>query len=198
MDFDYVSGRFGVAVQRNDANSTPDPVVNTLGASLGFGFGADSSFVLEPALDIMWTNYEWMNGRAAPTPSESGGGNNIFVLAMLLDIPVYWNFPIGGRFSGSLGMGTAILMRASFPADKTPGYADEMKDNLSRAATYFWEAGRWFYPSAALRLSIWLQEGFSFALTGRAFYPLANLWNNEPALLDSSIIQVSLSVLVEL
>lgn len=192
-------GRFGVAIIDNEEDSAPSPVLNTLGGGVSLSFREDFFITLEPGLDLMWTNYEWYDDRrAAPTPSETGGGNNVFVLGLLLDVPVVFSFPIADRFSGAFSVGPAFLFRISFAGDDTAGYEDEMAANLSRVAAYFWQGARWLYPSAALRLNVWLQEGFTFALGARGFLPVFNLWTKDAPFWDAAILHVTLSMYVDL
>lgn len=199
FDVSQASGRFGVAIVNNSEDSAPSPVLNTLGGSVELSFKDDYFLTLEPGLDLMWTNYEWYDGRrAAPTPAETGGGNNVFVLGLLMDVPVVFSFPIADRFSAAVSVGTAFLLRISMPGDTTAGYETQMADNLSKVSTYFWQAGRWWYPSASIRLNVWLQEGFTFALAVRGFLPLFNAWTKDAPFWDAAILHATLSMYVRL
>ena len=64
--------------------------------------------------------------------------------------------------------------------------------------SYFWSSGRWFYPSAALRLDVSLQQGFTFAMGVRGFLPVFNAWTGDAAFWDHGALHVTMSMLMEL
>ncbi len=199
LDLTMASGRFGVAIITNTEPTAPNPVLNTLGGSLELTFREGYSLTVEPALDVLWTNYEWYEDRrAAPTPAETGGGNNVFVLGFLIDLPVVASFRFSERLSGAVSAGPAFLFRASFAGDTTAAVADLMAANLAKVSAYFWQAGRFFYPSAALRFDVFLQEGFTFAIGVRGFLPLFNAWAGDAGFWDAAILHVTLAMRVDL
>lgn len=199
LDLTTASGRFGVAIITNVEDSAPDPVLNTLGGSVELAFADGFFLTLEPGLDLMWTNYEWFEGRrAAPTPSETGGGNNVFVLGFLLDVPVVASFRFSERIGGAASAGLSFLFRASFAGDDSAAFESVMAENLSRVSAYFWQAARWLYPSAALRFDVYLQEGFTFAVGVRGFLPIFNAWTGDAGFWDSAILHVTLAMRVGL
>ncbi|GAB1455682.1 hypothetical protein MASR2M48_09890 [Spirochaetota bacterium] len=106
MDFEAASGRFGVAIVSNDSGlGAAGPVVNTLGGSVAISFLKGFFLSLQPSLDLYWTNYEWASGRAVPTESERGEGNNAFVLGFIVDLPVTATL----RFSERIGAAAAMV-----------------------------------------------------------------------------------------
>jgi hypothetical protein len=127
LDLTGFSGRFGVGIiqivfEEEDVSPPPTPVsVSTLGGSLMVSF-ADGYFLgMEPALDLLWTNYQWFDGRrAVPTEYENDSMNNAFVLGFLIDLPVVASFRINDNFGGSFGLGPAFLLGLPLPAMQMP------------------------------------------------------------------------------
>jgi len=199
IDLDAASGRFGVAIINNSSGKgAASPVVNTLGGSLVVGFAKGFFLTLQPALDLFWTNYEFNEGQAVPTDLSTGGGNNAFMLAFLLDLPVTASYAFNERIGVSGSIGTAFLMRAAFAGDTTAAYETEMAANQAAIASYFWSRGRWFYPSASLRLEVFLQENFTFAFGARGFLPVFNAWTDNPSFRDEGILQITMAMIVGL
>lgn len=199
MDLSVATGRFGVMIIRNVEDTAPNPVLNTLGGSVELTLGNLSFMTLEPGLDVMWSNYEWFEDRrAAPTPAETGEGNNVFVLGMLLDVPLVFSARFSERLGGAASIGTSLLFRASFAGDTTVGTEAAMAYNLSRVSAYFWQAGRWLYPSAALRFDVYVQDGYTFAVGLRGFLPLFNAWTGDVSFWDAAMLHVTLGMRVTL
>lgn len=192
MDFEAVSGRFGVAIVNNASDlGAASPVVNTLGGSAILSFSKGFFLSLQPGLDIFWTNYEWNSGRAVPTEAETGGGNNAFVVGLLLDVPLTATVRFNERLGGAASLGTSFLLRAAFASDITD-------ENLSSIASYLWSSGRWFYPSASLRFDVYLQQNFTFAMGVRGFLPVFNAWSGNDNFWDEGILHVTMAMLVGL
>lgn len=204
IDLAAFSGRFGVGIihiayEDEGQVSPPTPVsVSTLGGSLVVSFTDDFFLGLEPALDLLWTNYEWFDGkRAVPTESESTSLNNAFILGFLIDLPLVASFRINDRIGGSFGLGPAFLLRAAFAGDPNAKDDPELKDNISSILSYFWSAGRWFYPSATLRLNVFLQEGFTFGLGVRGSMPVFNAWTGDVPFWDHGMVHISLGMIID-
>jgi len=200
IDLESITGKFGVAViniERSDDSQpmAPIPIVNTLGLGLGLPFAEGSAWALRPALDFLWTNYEWDAGsnRAIPTESEQTGSNNVFVLGLLLDLPVSYDFRFSERLGGGVQLGLAALMRISLPGDPNLP-REEVEENLAKVSSYFWGAARWLYPSFGLRFDVFLQEGFTFVLGLRGFLPIFNAWTGDAPFLDHLTGHVSLGM----
>lgn len=194
IDLEAASGRFGVAVLNNTAPTAPSPILNTLGGSAIVSFAAGLPLTLEPGIDLYWANYEWFDGRAVPTETERGQGNNVFVLGFLVDLPLYVTVRFNERLSGAFGLGPAFNLRTSFAGDTTAGFEPEMAANLASVSSYFWREGRWFMPAAAVRFHVFLQEGFTFAVGVKGFLPVYNAWAGDAPFWDHTILQVNLSM----
>ena len=97
--------------------------------------------------------------------------------------------------SGSLG--TAFLIRLAFAGDDTAD-PEVMSANLALIRSYLWSQGRWFYPSASLRMDVYLQQKFTFAFGARGFVPLLNLWSGNPKFFDEGILQITMAMIVGL
>ncbi len=199
LDLEAASGRFGVIVINNQHDAIPLlPVTNTLGGSVVVSFAKGFFLSLQPALDLYWTNYKWQEGRAVPTETETGQGNNAFVLGFILDLPVTATFSFSSRVGGAASLGPAFILRAAFAYDQTASEQESMAANLASIASYFWQAGRWFNPSVALRFDVYLQENFTFAFGVRGLFPIHNLWNGNPNVLDEGLLHVTMAMLVGL
>ena len=204
LDFSAFSGRFGVGIvhiayEDEGQVTPPTPVsVSTLGGSLLISF-ADGFFLgVEPAIDLLWTNYQWFdNRRAVPTEYENESINNAFVLGFLVDLPLVATFKINDRFGASFGLGPAFLLRAAFAGNPNAKDDPELKENISRILSYFWSSGRWFYPSATLRMNVFLQEGFTFGLGVRGSMPVFNAWTQDVAFWDHGMIHITLGMIIE-
>jgi len=206
LDLAAFSGRFGVVIiniaYTDDEQvqvPPPSPVsVSTLGGSLTVTF-ADGFFLgLEPALDLLWTNYQWFDGRrAVPTEYEESSDNNAFILGFLIDLPLVASFRINERFGGSFGLGPAFLLRAAFAGDPNAKDDPELRDNISSILSYFWSEGRWFYPSATLRMNVFLQEGFTFGLGVRGSMPVFNAWTKDVGFWDHGMVHISLGMIID-
>ncbi len=199
MDLEAATGRFGVAIVNNSSGlGAAGPVVNTLGGGVVVSFQKGFFLNVQPSLDLYWTNYEWSVYRAVPTETETGGGNNAFVLGFILDLPVTATYSFNERIGVSGSLGTAFLVRLAFAGDSTAGYEDEMASNLSLIRSYLWSQGRWFYPSMSLRMDVYLQQNFTFAVGARGFIPIFNLWTGNPKFFDEGILQITMAMIVGL
>jgi hypothetical protein len=199
LDIEAATGRFGVAIVNNSSGQgAAGPVVNTLGGGIVVSFLKGYFLNVQPSLDLYWTNYEWSVDRAVPTETETGGGNNAFVLGFLLDLPVTATYSFNERIGVSGSLGTALLIRLAFAGDNTASYQDEMASNLASIASYLWSQGRWLYPSVSLRMDVYLQQNFTFAFGARGFIPIFNLWTGNPKFFDEGILQITMAMIVGL
>lgn len=199
MDIDGFSGRFGVAVINNQSDPIPViPRLNTLGGSMMVSFAPDFFLSLQPGLDLYWTNYKWFEDRAVPTESETGDGNNAFILGFILDIPLTATFDFNERFGAAVALGPSFVLRVPFANDDTAGSEDAMAANLDSIASYLWSSGRWFYPSASLRFHVFLQQNFTFAFGVRGSLPVFNAWTDNPNFWDEGILHITMAMLIGL
>jgi hypothetical protein len=206
LDLAAFSGRFGVGIMHIAYDSEeqvqvppPTPVsVSTLGGSLVVSFAENFFLGVEPALDLLWTNYQWFDGRrAVPTEYEESSTNNAFVLGVLIDLPLVASFRINERIGGSFGLGPAFLLRAAFAGDPNAKDDPALKENISSILSYFWSEGRWFYPSATLRMNVFLQEGFTFGLGLRGSMPVFNAWIKDVDFWDHGMLHISMGMIID-
>lgn len=223
FDITHAGGSLGVLLINNTVpESAPNPVVNTIGGFVNFTFTSGSGvapssgiaapvfapgFLLSTALDILWLNYENRNGVAVPTETETGGGNNVFVIGFLLDVPFGYVFYFGPpvtetlphRFSATLLAGASFLFRICMNGDTTEAYANEMEQNRIAVAQYLWDSGRWFYPMVGGKFGIVLQETFTFTLGVKWYIPLFNLWTTDNnSFLNASMLAIQLAMQISL
>ncbi len=209
FDIEAATGRFGVDILNSDVPGiilAPSPVMNTLGGSAIFSFKEGFFLTFEPGLDLFWTNYENLDGRAVPTETDRGAGNNVFVLGFLLDIPLTATVRFGPsvsealphRFAVAFSLGPAFVLRTVFKNDLTIGTETAMAANQQAIIDYFWAQGRWFYPAAGIRFEIALQERFNFLIGVREFLPIFNGWTNTTPFLDHNMLHIIISMRVKL
>ncbi|HUW69340.1 MAG TPA: hypothetical protein VMX33_03840 [bacterium] len=198
LDIEAAAGRFGVAIIFNGSGvaGTSNQVVNTIGGSMALAIRKGYFLDLQPTLDLYWTNYEWAADQAVPTQVEHGDSNNAFVVGVILSVPVTATMHFTDRIGGSASIGPAFVMRAAFANDDTDPAV--MASNLASMVSYFWSAGRWFYPTASVRFEVYLQQNFTFAFGARGFLQLANAWTSSPDFFDGSILQITMAMLIGL
>ncbi|HOT59295.1 MAG TPA: hypothetical protein P5519_08040 [Spirochaetia bacterium] len=221
FDITHAGGSLGVLIINNTVpESAPNPVVNTIGGFANFtftsvpGFAPGSSvpgfapgFFLSTALDILWLNYENRDGIAVPTETETGNGNNVFVIGLLLDVPLGYVFYFGPpvteslphRFSATLLAGTSFLFRICMNGDTTEAYASVMEQNRIAVAQYLWGNGRWFYPMISGKFGIVLQETFTFTVGAKWYIPIFNLWTTDDnSFFNASMLAIQLAMQISL
>jgi hypothetical protein len=116
------------------------------------------------------------------------------VLGFIVDLPITATFRFNERIGGAAAIGPAFVLRAAFANDDGP----DMDANLSSIVSYLWGSGRWFYPSASLRMDVYLQDNFTFAFGVRGSLPIFNLWTDSVSFFDESILHITMSMLVGL
>lgn len=212
FDITHAGGSLGVLIINNTVpESAPNPVVNTIGGFANFTFtsvpGFTPGFLFSTALDILWFNYENRDGIAVPTEAETGGGNNVFVIGLLLDIPFGYVFYFGPpvtetlphRFSATLLAGTSFLFRICMNGDTTEAYASEMEQNRIAVSQYLWGSGRWFYPMLGGKFGIVLQEAFTFTVGVKWYIPIFNLWTpDDNSFFNASMLAIQLAMQISL
>lgn len=175
------------------APAAADPFLVTLGASLPWRFW--DPFFAEAMLDFWGTFYEYTASRAVPTEYETDKG--FLVLAALLSLQIGNRWTVVERLErkedGSSGiaerlelgyaLGFDFLFRvpldwnnnnpfgSASPAERTAGAAS--------SASYFYGAGRFFYPESRLFASWRLSPEFGMTFSLRALWPLFHAWDAE-------------------
>jgi len=209
FDIEAATGRFGVDILNSDVPGVtlaPSPVMTTLGGSAIFSFAQGFFLTLEPGLDLFWTNYENLDGRAVPAEIERGAGNNIFILGFLLDIPLTATVRFGpslgetiaNRFAVAFSLGPSFVFRAGFKYDNTIAVQELMAANQKAVLSYLWAQGRWFYPAAGIRFEYALQERFTFQVGVREFLPVFNAWTGTTPFLDHNMLHIIIGMRVTL
>jgi hypothetical protein len=152
--------------------SVSNPSINfNLGAGLVMPLVPGSRFSFEPSGDFYFAYYEYFNGRPVPTAQEDGSA---FGLGLLLDAPLVYTLPLGGGFSLGLGLGLCFDLRVALTLDPNYKAGDTALMN-----GYFWGQGRFVTPSTILRGEYKLTERVGFGFSGRALWPVYNLWSGE-------------------
>jgi len=169
--------------------AAPGPVLTTLGASLPLRIW--DPFFVEPMLDFWMTTYEYTASRAVPTEYETNKG--FLVLAALLSLQAGARWTVAERMEAQpdgssklmerLELGGALGFDFLFrlPLDYNGGTATtaERTAGAASAVSYFYGAGRFFYPETRFFASWRLSPGFGVNFNVRALWPLFHAWDGE-------------------
>lgn len=179
--------------QVGGAPAAADPLLTTLGFSLPWRFW--DPFFAESMVDFWMTTYEYTASRAVPTGEETNKG--FLVLAALLSLQVGNRWTVydspekeedgivtaaATRLELGYALGADFLFR--LPIDYNGGTAStaDRAAGAAAAPSYFYGAGRFFYPETRAFLSWRLSPGFGITGSLRALWPLFHLWDGESGL----------------
>lgn len=168
--------------------SAPSPLAVFFGGEYRFPLPR-FKLTLAPSFSIYSLQYLWANDRPLPAEIEN---RTAYVPCLLLDLPVLWTRE-SGRFLLSAGGGFGILARYGFldsgvASDEiNPGELYTAGEQVKKINAYFWDSGRWFYPSLQVGARYRLETGWGGGFTLRVSYPLANLWSSPSVPLEDSV-----------
>lgn len=153
--------------------------------STALNFGAEYEykgikyFSIVPSLDFSIFYYSLLNQKAYICEIENRTG---LAMSFLLDTPFMARFDIKSC-TISIGGGLAFFIRYALLA---PGINPSASGSggLSTAAElkeinkYFWQKGRFFYPSLRFKTEYTFTSGWKTGLQIKTFFPLSNAWDN--------------------
>lgn len=150
-------------------DGAPDPLVNTVGASVPFRFLGN--WLFRPEAQVFWLGYKFADGRAVP---ESSLWDHVTILSLLINPTVGYEFPLGPTLAWSAEAGLGFLNR--FPIFLNGKTAADM----ALPVTGWLMAGRLFYPNVGSSLSWQFSPLFAATLRAQLLYPVFNLWGGLP------------------
>ncbi len=168
--------------------SAPSPLAGFLGAEYrvkipkSLGSSTDQPLRFAPSASLWGVQYLWADERPLPAEIEN---RTSYVGSLYVDLPILYTID-KNRFLWSFGLGPGILARYGFlesgvSADEKSYEGEELTagEQVSAINDYFWQTGRWFYPSLQAGVRYRLDTGWGAGLTLRLGLPLANLWSGE-------------------
>jgi len=150
------------------ADGAPDPLVNTLGASIPFRFSG--SWVFRPEVQVFALGYKYEGGRAVP---ESPEWPNVSILTIAIHPTLGWETILSPTLSWTGEGGLAFLARSPIFFNGA-GSAD-----MALPVTGWLLAGRLVYPSAGASLVWQFSPLFAAVVRGQVLLPVFNLWTGE-------------------
>ena len=150
-------------------DGAPDPLVNTIGASIPFRFLGNWTF--RPEAQVFFLGYKYQGGRAVPESSE---WDNVSILSLMINPTVGYEFPLNPSLSWSAEVGLGLLARIPVFFNGTKAL------EMALPVTGWLLAGRLFYPDLGTGVTWQFSPLFAVTLRAQAFYPIFNLWDNLP------------------
>jgi hypothetical protein len=138
----------------------------------------------EISLDLYGTHYgyDWELGRPLPVELEN---RSALVLGALTGLQMGTRFSLGGGRDLRLYAGPAadlrlVVIAADLNAsDLLPDDPSDAPMQTNAVRDYFWKEGRWFFPFAGAGFDFPLNDGFSFGIDFRVWFPVYRLWTAE-------------------
>ncbi|MBI9103287.1 MAG: hypothetical protein JEY99_12795 [Spirochaetales bacterium] len=171
LTFDRVEARMGMVYYgySGENRETSSPLKEFLGVGLPMDFG--SRFEFRPELTLFYFDYFYndLDGRALPSPIEKA--DRISVFHFLVNPAFSIVFPYDNGLSWGLSLSPSFLLRLPLIA------VDEGDDDRSDITSYFYSAGRFFYPSAGGFFRWQFAERTALSITAWGHFPLFHLWD---------------------
>lgn len=149
--------------------TAPDPVVNTLGASIPFRFLGHWTF--RPEAQFFWQNYLMLDGRAVPAADME---ESVTLLGVMVNPTAGYELTLNPTLAVVGEGGLGFLLR--FPLFLNGKGASD----YVLPATSWLLAGRFFYPNLGVGLTWQFSPLFAFTVRGQAFFPVFDLWGGLP------------------
>jgi hypothetical protein len=163
----------------NGLASDPFPLLPAPGAELALGILPFLAW--EPSLDLYATNYGYLDalGRAAPAALENRW---VAVTGFVIGSPAVFRIELPKSLRLRLSVGPAVDFRLCLPAwGMTAADQAEAARQTGAVVVYFWESGRWFYPTAGVGLEGPTPNGWRIGGEFRVWFPLYRAWTDESA-----------------
>lgn len=150
------------------------PVSNTLGVSLPLL--SRKHFFLAQGLTFTGTQYQlsFDGGKAIPTEIEYADG--VWVLSAILDLKAGFNFNFSSVLSGGFSFIPAGVFR--FPLMGWGAFSEDT--SLKRVlGSYFYSAGRFFYPGTEIFFHWKMNTRIGLSLRIKGYLPIFHGWDGE-------------------
>jgi hypothetical protein len=177
--------------------SAPSPLATFLGTEYRYSLPIQRPIDFAPSASIYGVQYLWANDRPLPAEIEN---RTSYVGSIFLDMPFLYHIE-KNRFMFSFGAGPGILARCGFlesgvPSDaKNPGETLNAGEQVKAINEYFWQSGRWFYPTLQTGVRYQLDTGWGAGLTLRLALPMANLWSTPKVPFNDSMMIIAALVI---
>jgi len=178
-------------------SSAPSPLAAFLGTEYRYPLPIKMPIDFAPSVSIYGVQYLWGNDRPLPAEIEN---RTSYVGSLFLDMPFLYHIELN-RFMLSFGAGPGILARYGFlesgvPSDAiNPGETLNAGEQVKAINEYFWQSGRWLYPTLQTGVRYQLDTGWGAGLTLRVAFPMANLWSTPHVPFNDSMMLIAALVI---
>ncbi len=166
-----------VLPEDNGLESDPSPVLFSPGAAARLSF--PNHFALEISLDFYMTHYLYSAAldRAVPAAIEN---RSALLIGSVLGIEAVYLFKPLDSWTIRAYTGPAIDMRLALIAGGLEGPDRKDASNQTKdISSYFWEKGRWLYPTAGIGMDFAMNDDLLLGFDLRAWFPIYKLWTDE-------------------
>ena len=184
----------GVVVSRSDKEEDPP-------AGAAFNFGGEYEYrfakygAINPSVDFSFFHYGWTGKKAAITEIENRTALTFNLLTelplmMVIDIK-QWTVSFGGGIGFLIRFG--VLEPGVKPKERTPGSSLTAAEELGAINRYFWQNGRFFYPTLRFKTEYTFTSGWKTGLQIKTALPIFNAWDKavpKPPFADGMLIQI--------
>lgn len=167
---------------------TPSPLLMSIGAALPYRISGNLLFY--PDISFTFMDYLWEATEARAVPAEIATRDHVSVLQVLINPSLVLLYDLNEKIA--LGGHFAATLFLRFPL----AGADEGNETRDELFSYFFKAGRFFYPSLGPRMRWRFSDSMSCNLSAQLSWPLHHLWDGEGLpLWDQMIVTGSLGLL---
>lgn len=166
-------------LEDNGLYGDPAPILPSPGFAVALPLLSFLKF--EPGLDFYFTYYGYADqlGRAVPVSIEQ---RSAAVYGFMLNLPLDFSFRIAKLVGFHASVGMTADLRLCLVADGLESDTQGLSEAIAQTgqvAAYFWDAGRWLYPSASFGFDFPFTDKYYLGVDLRAWYPLHHLWSGE-------------------
>ncbi|UTC65944.1 MULTISPECIES: hypothetical protein [unclassified Treponema] len=154
------------------------PMGTALNLGAEYEYKGINKLSIVPSLDFSLFHYAFYNKKAYICEIEN---RTALTMSFLFDVPFLLRFDVKS-WTISMGGGLAFFMRFGLlePGIKPEDVGDSglnAKSEVKAINKYFWQNGRFIYPSLRFKTEYTLASGWKAGVQLKAFLPLSNLWD---------------------
>jgi hypothetical protein len=176
LSLDEIDANAGlIFIGSNPQGGVVDPdlgIAPLIGVSVPFRLAGP--FFFEPGLDLLGWYYQWNSVSQAAEITQSENGQGFFTIGALVSAQVGASFPVAKDLSLGGAVGVDFFLRVPAEFQNT---TSTVKDDQSKATSWFYGSGRFLYPETRLFLRWHVSEPVDLVVNLRAFYPVFHLWD---------------------
>ncbi len=159
-------------------------------------FPISGPFFFEPDLELLAWYYEWNTVSSAAEITQSENGLGFFTIGALLGIQAGVRYPVAKDLTLGGTVGVDFFIRVPAELQNT---SSTVKDDESKATSWFYGSGRFLYPETRLFLRWHISDPVDLLFNLRAFYPVFHLWDQEGlSPLDQALASIGIGVSIRL